>query len=170
MTTAILSAESARNWAAEPRGGLDFDFADRDALNVQPEWNADTSTERDQLDGRRDSLVVGRGERIVGVAQIVRDPARDGDAEPLQELQRLHRATDREREDDRHRFQVVRDALVAIVGDEVLRGVDVVDDLGDEERASCSLFLEQPEVLPARARVPLGDRDTAERQLRPTSV
>jgi len=63
---------------------------------------------RDQLDGRRDSLIVGRAERIVGMAQIVLDPAWDADTEPLQELQCLHRAADGEREDDRHRLQAVR--------------------------------------------------------------
>ena len=71
---------------------------------------------------------------------------------------------------NRHRLHVLGGTLVAIVRDQVLRSVDVVDDLGDKEGAACSLFCDEPEVLIARARVPLGDRDSAWRQVRRTSV
>ena len=88
------------------------------------------------------------------------------DAEPLEELQGLERTADREAEHDRHRLEVLRGALVVVVGDQVLGRVDVVDDLGDEEGAARGLLRDQPEVLVALARVSLGDRDPAERQLR----
>ena len=91
---------------------------------------------------------------------LVLDPARHIDSEPLNELQCLHRAADREREDDRCRFEVTSSALVVIVGDQVLRGIDVIDDLGDKERATCHLLRQQTDVLPAPARVPPGIRDT----------
>jgi len=43
----LLSAELGSEPGSEPRGGLDLDFADRDALDVESEWNADASTKRD---------------------------------------------------------------------------------------------------------------------------
>ena len=59
------------------------------------------------------------------MAQLVLDPARDGDAEPLEELQGLERPADREAEDERYRGEVPRGALVVVVRDQVLRRVDV---------------------------------------------
>ena len=88
------------------------------------------------------------------------------DAEPLEELQGLERTADREAEHDRHRLEVLRGALVVVVGDQVLGRVDVVDDLGDEEGAARGLLRDQAQVLVALARVSLGDRDPTERQLR----
>ena len=109
-------------------------------------------------------LLVGGFERIGGVGEVVLDPARDVDAQPAQELQGLHRPADREREDERHGRHAARLALVVVVGDEVLRGVDVVDDLRHEESAARLLFGEQPQVLVLAPGVALGDRDSAERQ------
>ena len=79
---------------SEPHGGLDLDTAYRDALDVQPEGNADPPAKGDQLDRRCDRLSVGRVEGVVSMAQIVRDPARHVDTEPPEELQCLHRAAD----------------------------------------------------------------------------
>ena len=57
-------------------------------------------------------------------------------------------------------------ALVRVVGDQVLRGVDVVDDLGDEVGAAGLLLAGQTNVLIAFASVPLGYRDGPEEQVR----
>ena len=57
--------------------------------------------ECDELDGRCDGLIVGRVEGVLRVAQLVLDPMRHIDTEPLNELQCLQRAANREREHDR---------------------------------------------------------------------
>jgi len=85
-----LAPELGPEPGSEPHGGLDLNFAYRDALDVQSEGNADPPAKGDQLDRRRDRLIVGRVQGVVSMAQIVRDPARHVDTEPLQELQRLH--------------------------------------------------------------------------------
>ena len=79
--------------------------------------------------------------------EVVLDPPRHVDAEPPQEVQRLHRPADREREDERDPCHAARPALVVVVGDEVLRRVEVVDDLGDEEPAARLLLGQQERGL-----------------------
>ena len=59
-----------------------------------------------------------------------------------------------------------RPTLVVIVGDEVLRRVEVVDDLGHEEPAAGLLLGQQAQVLVLAAAVALGYRDAAQRQRR----
>jgi hypothetical protein len=53
-----------------------------------------------------------------------------------------------------------------IVRYEAFRGVHVVDDLRNEERAAGILLSEQTQVLFAVASVALGDRDATKQQVR----
>ena len=85
---------SAPSRGGEPHGGIDLDLADRDALDVEPERDPHPPAERDQVDGRRDRLLIGGVEGVVGMTQLVLDPARDGHAEPPEELQGLERSAD----------------------------------------------------------------------------
>ena len=57
-------------------------------------------------------------------------------------------------------------ARVAVVGDEVLGGVEVVDDLGHEEPASGLLLGDQAQVLVLPPAVPLRDGHPTEQQVR----
>src|SRR5262245_62789435 len=100
------------------------------------------------------------------MSEIVLDPSRDVDAEPAKELEGLHRAAHGEGEHDRDRGQSTGLALVAVVGDEVLGGVGVVDDLRDEESAARLLLGDQAQVLVLAAAVALGYRHPPEEKLR----
>src|SRR3954447_16828423 len=156
-----LAAEPAR----QPHARLDLNPADRDGLDADAEWDAQATAEGHQLKRSRVGMLDGGVESVVGVAQVVLDPARHLDAEPAEKLQRLHRAAHRQGEHDRDRIETAVATLVGIVGHQILGGVDVVDDLGDEVRATGLLLGGQAKVLVAFASVPLGYRDAAKEQV-----
>src|SRR3954467_1925884 len=141
-------------------------MTDGDTLHVEGEGHAEPAAEVDELNGRRLRLLHRGRQRVGRVPEIVLDPPRDVDAEPAKELQGLHRAAYGEREHNRDWGQSTELALVAVVGDEVLGGVEVVDDLGDEEPAARLLLRDQAQVLVLAAAMPLWNRHPSEQQFR----
>src|ERR1700761_2617144 len=91
LRATVLRVRSAVELGAEAGGeadrGFDLDFADRDALDVEAEGDAEAAAEADQVDRGRGGLLVGSVEGVVGVAQLIFDPARDADSEPAEELE-----------------------------------------------------------------------------------
>src|SRR4051794_4973801 len=144
---------------------LDLHPADRDGLDVDAERDAQMAAEGDQLERGQLGVLERRVEGVVSVTQVILNPARDSDAEPAEEPQRLYRSAHREGEHDRDRIEVAVATLVGVVGHQILGRVDVVDDLGDEVGAAGLLLGYQPEVLVVFASVPLGYRDGAEEQV-----
>ena len=98
--------------------------------------------------------------------EVVLDPARNVDTEPAQELKRPHRPAHREREGDRCGDRSSGGAGVVVVRDEVLRRVDVVDDLRHEEAAAGVLFREQSQMFVVAPAVTFRYRDAPREQLR----
>lgn len=63
-----LTSELGPEPGGEPHGGLDLDFANGDAFDIEPKRDTNAPAESDQLDGRVDCLVVGRVEGVIGMA------------------------------------------------------------------------------------------------------
>src|ERR1700689_1135076 len=131
---------SARQLAPEPLGQaharLDLQSADRYGLDVDAERDTQAAAEGHQFKRVSLGMLEGCVEGVLGVAQVVYDPARDVDAEPSEEFQGLHRAAHRKGEHDRDRIKAAIRELVGIVGYQILGSVDVVNDLGDEVGAA----------------------------------
>src|SRR3954454_22296758 len=66
---------------------LDLHSADRDGLDVDAERDTQAAAEGHQLKCGCLGMLEGCVEGVLGVAQVVFDPARDIDAEPSEELQ-----------------------------------------------------------------------------------
>ena len=96
--------------------------------------------------------------------EVVFDPARNVDTQPAEELQCPHRSAHGKCEGDRHGRDPPGGALVVVVRDQVLRGVDVIDHLGHEEAAARVLLRQEPKVFVVATAVAFGYRDAAERQ------
>lgn len=78
---------------------------------------------------------------------VILDPPRHIDSEPAKELKGLHRATGGERRHDRKGNEPSHFAFVPIIGYEIFRGVEVVDNLGDEKAAPRFLLRDQTDVF-----------------------
>jgi hypothetical protein len=95
------------------------------------------------------------------VAQLVREPPRKGNSQPLHERQCLRGTAGGKRENDWHWLDAGPASGERVVGQERFRGGHIVDRLGDEETAARLSLGEDALVLVAGARVALGDGDSA---------